>query len=121
VFSVEDPVKKGDFFQAMKDNGFYADTSFSDEIIKVNDSALLSFLLAYDKDTNHSKFKELVKKNDVLAKELNAVKEPGAARNAFFKKLLSEAPSIIGPLVSGNPAAAGIALLNLVASVISGR
>jgi hypothetical protein len=121
LFSVEDPVKKLDFFQAMKDNGFYADTSFSDEIVKVNDSALLSFLLAYDKDERHNKFKELVQSNRDLAKELNNIKEPGAARNAFCAKLINGAASVVGTALSAGPVAAGVELLHQIAVAISNR
>jgi hypothetical protein len=124
VFSVEDPVKKLDFFQAMKDNGVHADTSFSDEIVKVTDYALLSFLLACDKDSSHRKFKELVQKDAELVKAVNEIKAPGAARNAFCAKLITSAASIVGAAVTGSPVAAGVAagveLLRQIASAISG-
>lgn len=44
IFSEENPVLREDFIQAMKDKGFYTDTSHNKEIIKVKAIALLAFL-----------------------------------------------------------------------------
>ncbi len=44
VFAIEDPVLKVDFEQGMKDVGYYSDTSFNKEIVKVRDYALIAFL-----------------------------------------------------------------------------
>ena len=46
VFVEEDPVVKADFSQAMKEAGFYTDTSFNSEIIKVKAASFLSFARA---------------------------------------------------------------------------
>ena len=44
IFSEENPVIRDDFIQAMKDSGFYTDTSFNKEIVKVKAVALLEFI-----------------------------------------------------------------------------
>ena len=46
VFAEENPVVKADFVQSLKDEGFYADSSFNNEIIKVKAASFLSFALA---------------------------------------------------------------------------
>lgn len=46
VFFEENPVVKADFIQALKDEGFYTDTSFNKEIIKVRVSSFLAFSLS---------------------------------------------------------------------------
>lgn len=42
----ENPVVKADFIQALKDEGFYTDTSFNKEIIKVRAASFLTFSLS---------------------------------------------------------------------------
>lgn len=44
IFSEENPVIRDDFIQAMKRRGFYTDTSFNKEIVKVKAVALLEFI-----------------------------------------------------------------------------
>lgn len=46
VFFEENPVVKADFIQALKDEGFYTDTSFNKEIIKVRVSSFFAFSLS---------------------------------------------------------------------------
>lgn len=46
VFFEENPVVKADFIQALKDEGFYTDTSFNKEIIKVRAASFLAFSLS---------------------------------------------------------------------------
>jgi hypothetical protein len=119
VFAVEDPVRQQDFFQAMKDKGFYSDTSFNREIVKVKDAALLAFLLDYDNDKTHAKFKALVKENSDLVSELGEIKNPGAARITFCDKFLQAAVSVAGKGITGDPIAAGVELLHQVALAIA--
>lgn len=57
VFALEDPVLKLDFEQAMKDLGYYSDTSFNKEIVKVRDFALVAFL--FRRNNNDNTFADL--------------------------------------------------------------
>jgi len=50
VFAIEDPVLKVDFEQGMKDVGYYSDSSFNKEIVKVRDYALVAFLFRRNND-----------------------------------------------------------------------
>lgn len=44
IFAEENPVLREDFIQAMKNKGYYTDTSYNKEIIKVKAVAILDFL-----------------------------------------------------------------------------
>lgn len=46
VFVEENPVIKADFVQSLKDEGFYTDSSFNNELVKVKIASFLSFALS---------------------------------------------------------------------------
>lgn len=47
LFAIENPVHKIDFEQAMKDLGYFSDSSFNKEVVKVRDYALIDFLFKH--------------------------------------------------------------------------
>ena len=61
IFAEENPVLREDFVQAMKNKGYYTDTSYNKEIIKVKAVAILDFLTE-KKDENL--LKQLASKAD---------------------------------------------------------
>jgi hypothetical protein len=63
VFAVEDPVVKIDFEQAMKEVGYYSDSSFNKEIVKVRDYALVAFL--FRMNNNDHTFSDLQRMREV--------------------------------------------------------
>ena len=64
IFAEENPVLREDFVQAMKNKGYYTDTSHNKEIIKVKAVAILDFLTE-KKDENL--LKQLASKADFSA------------------------------------------------------
>jgi len=63
IFALEDPVLRMDLGQAMKNIGYYTDTSFNDEIVKVKDYALIAFLFHYKAEGDAwEKIRELEKR-----------------------------------------------------------
>lgn len=63
VFLEEDPVVKADFVQSLKDEGFYTDSSFNNELIKVKLSSFLCF--AKNKNLlNNKKLLDIVKSDE---------------------------------------------------------
>lgn len=46
-FALENPVWRADLFQALKDLGYYADTGFNAELVKIRDYAFLALLVRY--------------------------------------------------------------------------
>ncbi len=46
VFVEENPVIKADFVQGLKDEGFYTDSSFNNELVKVKIASFISFALS---------------------------------------------------------------------------
>lgn len=67
IFSEENPVLRNDFTQAMKDKGFYTDTSHNKEIIKVKAVALLEFIID---GKDFSIVKDLIEKSDLNNEKL---------------------------------------------------
>lgn len=61
IFFIEDPVKRLDFEQEMKGRGYYIDSSFNSEIVKISATAMFDFLSFYDNTKKHKAFIELVK------------------------------------------------------------
>ncbi len=71
VFVLEDPVLRMDLGQAMKNIGYYTDTSFNEEIVKVRDYALIAFLFHYRAEGDTwDRIQELSKKIRTDEKEL---------------------------------------------------
>lgn len=67
VFLEEDPVVKADFVQSLKDEGFYTDSSFNNELIKVKLSSFLCF--AKNKNfLNNKKLLDIVKSDEKSTK-----------------------------------------------------
>ncbi|MGI5097750.1 hypothetical protein IZU27_09580 [Treponema socranskii] len=67
VFLEEDPVIKADFVQSLKDEGFYTDSSFNNELIKVKLSSFLCF--AKNKGfLNNKKLLDIVKSDEKSTK-----------------------------------------------------
>jgi hypothetical protein len=88
IFSVENPVQRIDFEQAMKNEGFYTDTSFNREIVKVKDYALFAFLNALkNKNDDCADFAKLIKlskeNREDLENKLKNCKTPRERWTAF--------------------------------------
>jgi hypothetical protein len=72
-FVLEDPVVRLDFSQALKDIGYYEDTSFNRELVKVRDYAFFAFLMQNRKsETISGLFKEIADATSIPIKELEA-------------------------------------------------
>jgi hypothetical protein len=70
-FVLEDPVLRIDFSQALKDIGYYEDTSFNRELVKVKDYAFFAFLMKNrNTETKKGLFKEIADKTALPLKEL---------------------------------------------------
>jgi hypothetical protein len=70
-FVLEDPVLRLDFSQALKDIGYYEDTSFNRELVKVKDYAFFAFLMKNrNTETKKGLFKEIADKTALPIKEL---------------------------------------------------
>jgi len=67
LFVIEDPVVKVDFEQAMKEVGYYADSSFNKELVKVRDYALVAFL--FRRNNNDGTFAGLQKMRKAAASD----------------------------------------------------
>lgn len=52
IFALEDPILRSDLEKKMKDLGYYADTSFNKEIVKIRDFAFVSFLYKFTSGGN---------------------------------------------------------------------
>ncbi|GHV54878.1 hypothetical protein AGMMS49579_16330 [Spirochaetia bacterium] len=117
LFVVEDPIKKLDFEQKMKDIGFYSDTSFNREIVKVKDTALLAFLFELDKDKKHEKFKTLITQNKSIEKEALDIYNSTKSIQEKCEKYLKIALKIVGAAGDAIPA---VALLKNIAGTIIG-
>jgi len=99
VFAIENPVLKIDFEQAMKDVGYYTDSSFNKEIVKVRDHALLAFLFRYNSsDDTYDMFSSLLGGTDSQSGDLLRVihsRKPWIERGRDMMALVSEGMSAI--------------------------
>jgi phage antirepressor YoqD-like protein len=68
-FVLEDPILRLDFAQGLKDIGYYTDTSFNTELVKVKKHALFALLLKYAGE-NKGVYKALAEKAGENDKEL---------------------------------------------------
>jgi hypothetical protein len=66
---LEDPVLRLDLYQALKDIGYYGDTSFNRELVKVRDYALLALLLKFN-GNEKGIYKEIAERAGEHEKEL---------------------------------------------------
>jgi DNA-binding CsgD family transcriptional regulator len=92
VFSVEDPVKRMDFALAMKERGYYTDTSFNQEIVKVNVAAFFDFLTFKDSEDGRAKMIALLKTSKTNEAKIAEIFET----TKDWKKRLTEIGEVIG-------------------------
>jgi hypothetical protein len=70
-FVLEDPVLRLDFSQSLKDIGYFEDTSFNRELVKVQDYAFFAFLMNNRKtETQNGLIKEIADRTALPLKEL---------------------------------------------------
>ena len=67
IFIEEDPIIKADFVQSLKEKGFYTDSSFNNEIVKVKVASFLAFLLEGDYIKRES-ILEIIKGDETIKK-----------------------------------------------------
>jgi hypothetical protein len=75
-FALENPVWRADLFQALKDLGYYADTGFNAELVKIRDYAFLALLVQYC-GKEQDVFRKIIGTAQADAKEVEQVLKPG--------------------------------------------
>jgi hypothetical protein len=71
TFVLDDPIQRDDFSQALKDIGYFDDTSFNRELVKVKDYALFAFLMANRKaETQDGLYKALSGKTGIAIQDM---------------------------------------------------
>jgi hypothetical protein len=81
-----------DFALAMKEHGYYTDTSFNQEIVKVNDAAFFDFLTFKNSEDGRAKITALLKTS-----KTNEAKIAGKFESAKdWKDYLTEIGEVIG-------------------------
>jgi hypothetical protein len=92
IFAVEDPVKRMDFALAMKERGYYTDTSFNQEIVKVDDDAFFDFLTFKDSEDGRAKIMTLLKTSKTNEAKIAEIFET----TKDWKNRLTEIGELIG-------------------------
>lgn len=90
TFSLEDPIVRRDFDNELRKLGYFSDSSFRTDIVKVRDSSFLAFLYHHHNFT-YDDFKTRLESNESISDDLNAViTGKGSWKTRFekgFKKL----------------------------------
>lgn len=90
TFSLEDPIVRRDFDNELRKLGYFSDSSFRSDIVKVKDSSFLAFLYHHHNYT-YDDFAKRLESNKSTGKDLTAViTGKGSWKNRFekgFKKL----------------------------------
>ena len=72
TFSLEDPIVRRDFDNELRKLGYFTDSSFRSDIVKVKDSSFLAFLYHHHNDT-YEDFKSRMESNKSASSDLLAV------------------------------------------------
>lgn len=97
IFALENPVYRADLEKKMKDLGYYADTSFNKEIVKIRDYAFIAFLFRFHEfDDTYKKFKAIQARSSETEKELLSIIEGEKGWLDKGKDLLKKADEGMG-------------------------